>query len=454
MIGKISLGFSLLIGSLLIVSSCNDIDSFGSDILDSGWLQAKGVDTFNFDAGVAPYDSTITFKNFTTLGSVNFLDAAFPLGKMLDPVFGKVAAGFGTQLRIIPSKNTDFLSSSIDSIVVSLRFDTSLFYGKYAEKMNIAVYPLVDPYNVAATYYSNHKLNYDKTLKLGEVLNYEASKKDSLPIIEDTFKLKLYSQLRFQLDTAAFMKILRSYPDTVYYTVDSFSKIFNGIAFVCEQGNGILSVLPEHTDSKITIYYHNTGATQSKRELFMSNLAVKTPFYEIDNTNSIAGDCINGTISSDSLLSIQGFEGRDIQLKIPYDNSWNNKFINFAVLQFYVAEQAGDDLVNFPLPTLLEIFDRSTGTRIAIDDVALGLNSLNTYTRVFGGNPVKSEVDGKTVYLYKMNITRHFQNSLRAKKDMDLVISPLFKLETAARTIFFGQGNHNLRAKLILTYSE
>lgn len=201
-------------------------------------------------------------------------------------------------------------------------------------------------------------------------------------------------------------------------------------------------------------YITITQEQHNQRELFMSNLAVKTPFYEIDNTNSIAGDCINGTISSDSLLSIQGFEGRDIQLKIPYDNSWNNKFINFAVLQFYVAEQAGDDLVNFPLPTLLEIFDRSTGTRIAIDDVALGLNSLNTYTRVFGGNPVKSEVDGKTVYLYKMNITRHFQNSLRAKKDMDLVISPLFKLETAARTIFFGQGNHNLRAKLILTYSE
>ncbi|HEX5625601.1 MAG TPA: hypothetical protein VFX48_06280, partial [Saprospiraceae bacterium] len=59
-----------------------------------------------------------------------------------------------------------------------------------------------------------------------------------------------------------------------------------------------------------------------------------------------------------------------------------------------------------------------------------------------------------TVYLYKMNITRHFQKSLRAKKDMDLVISPLLKLESPARAFLKGRKTSDLRARLVLSYSE
>lgn len=455
MAGKILNSYFQLLLGILLFNSCNDIDSFGSDLLDTGWIHSKGVDSFHLVALPAPKDSTITFKNYSTLRSTNSSSPAFSIGKMDDPVFGTVNVGFGSQLRIIPSKDIDFLKSPIDSIVLSLRYDTNFFYGKYFEPMDIAVYPLFDPYNVVSTYYSNQKLEIDKTIKLGEKTNFVPNKKDSLQIkLLDTIELKLYPQLRFQLDTAAFMKIMRSYPDTVYFKADSFSKVFNGIAFVCEKGNGILSVLPEHADSKITIYYHNSLDQASFRDLNMGSLAVKTPYYDINNQNSFAGQCIDGTISGDSLLSLQGFEGRDMEIKIPYDSTWNNRFINYAYLQFYVAEPPGDDIANFPLPSLLEIFERNSGSKVVIDDVTLGLNSQSGYTKIFGGNPIKSELNGKSVYLYKMNITRHFQKSLRAKKDMNLIISPLYKLESAARLVFFGPGSKSAQAKLFLTFSE
>ena len=86
--------------------------------------------------------------------------------------------------------------------------------------------------------------------------------------------------------------------------------------------------------------------------------------------------------------------------------------INFAVLQFYVAELPGDDPANYTLPDLLEIFDVSSGSRVAIDDVAFGLNAPSNYKRIFGGYPVKTDISGSSVYTYKMNITRHFQKSL------------------------------------------
>ncbi len=374
---------------------------------------------------------------------------------MDDPLFGKVTAGFGSQLRIIASKNVDFLYSPIDSIVLSLRYDTSSFYGYNNVPTTVRVYPLTQAYSTTESYYSGYKPLFDPTTVLGELKDFIPNKKDSLEIKEDTFALKLYPQLRFKMDTGAIMKIMRSFPDTVYFTSDSFSRSFNGIAIVSEQGNGMMSVLPQHADSKITIYYHYSADTvQSKRELLMSTLAVKTPFYQIDNQMTIAADCLNGSILGDSLLCMQGFTGRDIRLKIPIDSAWKNKFINYAVLKLTVVDFPGDDQANFPLPKLLEIFDISSGSKVAIDDVALGLSTQSVYTRIFGGNPVSTEQNGSKVYSYKMNITRHFQKSLKAGKDMDLIISPLFKLESCARVFFKGPKAHVNPAKLILTFSE
>jgi len=329
-----------------------------------------------------------------------------------------------------------------------------LFYGKYKESMDFGIYQLSVPYDPTASYYSNHKLQYDANKKLGELRGYIPNKDDSITITKDTQQIKLFPQLRIRLDTFAFMSILRSYADNVYSTVDSFTKAFNGIAVICDNGNGIVSVQPQHGDSKITIYYHDTTTVQSTTEFNMGSLAVKTPYYEIDNQNTIAGDCINGTIPGDSLLCIQGFEGRDIELNIPYDAKWNGKFINFAVLQFYVAALPGDDLTTYTLPGLLEIFDNSSGSLVPIDDVSFGLSSISQYARRFGGNPVKTEINGQTVYYYKMNITRHFQKAQKAKLPIKLVISPLYKLESAARVVFYGTGVQKFPAKLYLTYSE
>jgi hypothetical protein len=369
MTGKLRHFNCLLFGTALLITtwSCNDFDSFGSGFQDDDWIYAKGIDTFKFTSSIATSDSAITFKNLTTLGSTNFREVSFPLGIMDDPMFGKVSAGFGSQLRMIPTRNTKFLYNPVDSVVLSLRYDTSLFYGAFQEPMNISVHPLTEAYNVNTTYYSDHNLKYDQSILLGERRDHKASKKDSLTIKEDTLEFKLYPQLRIQLDTGLFMSILRSYTDTVYQTLDSFTKVFNGVAIICTQGNGILSVLPEHNNSKITVYYKDTSDRQSKTEFNLGRLAVKTPVYKIDNGASVAGQCINGSISGDSLLCIQGFTGRDFRLDIPIDPAWNGKFINYAVLQFYVAELPGDNLSNYSPPGLLEIFDVSSGSRVAID---------------------------------------------------------------------------------------
>lgn len=438
----------------LFTVSCNEFDSFGSDLLDTGWLQAKGEEIYDFTVSAAEPDSIISFATFTTLGAAGFVNTAFPLGYMTDPLFGQSSAGFGTQLRFIPTQNLDFLDAPIDSVVLSFRFDTSLFYGKYTEPMRIAVYGLEDPYDPNKIYYSNYFLPADKAQKFGELQNYTVNKKDSIQIKEDTITRWLFPQLRIPLDTALFMGIIRNYPDTVFFVSDSFTKLFNGLAVLCEQGNGYLSVLPEHGDSKLTIYYKDTTQRQSKVELFMTGLAVKTPFYQRDPSGSVAEQFYSGNISGDSLLFIQGIAGRDVRLKMPYQNKWTGKFINHAVLHFEVADIPGVELDLYELPDLLQIFDISSGTRVAIDDVVLGTASPTTYRRVFGGYPVIDSTGGRTVYKYKMNVTRHFQKALKKNADLDLVISPFSKLESPARLVWYGRNLRSSGARLELSFSE
>ncbi|MBK8954518.1 MAG: DUF4270 family protein [Saprospiraceae bacterium] len=439
---------------ILLYGSCNEFDSFGSDILDTGWLEAKGDEIYDFSIGPAEPDSIVSFAELTTLGAAGFLNAAFPLGSMNDPVFGQSSAGLGTQLRFIPTNNLDFLHNAIDSIVLSLRFDTSLFYGSYVDPMNISVYRLSEAYDPLKTYYSTYTLPVDQNTKLGEVRNYEVNKNDSITIREDTLDKVLFPQLRISIDTAKFMGILRTYPDTVYFVSDSFTKLFLGLAVICENGNGYLSILPEHGDSKLTIYYKDTTQRQSRVELFMSNLAVKTPYYQRDPGSTVVNQFYNGTISGDSLLFIQGAGGRDLRLRMPYQNKWNGKFINYAVLNFEVAVLPGDNLDLYKLPGLLQIFDISSGSRVAIDDVILGTASQTTYRRVFGGYPIVDSTGNQIVYRYKMNLTRHFQKALRKNADLDLVISPFAKLESPARLVWNGRNLRPSGARLELTYSE
>ncbi len=434
--------------------ACNEFDSFGSDLLDSDWLQAKEDAVFDFVAGPASEDSILTFNSFSTLGASGFVNRAYPLGKMEDPLFGQSSAGFGTQLRFIPTKLLDFLKYPVDSIVISLRYDTSLFYGNYSEPMSIGVYALKEAYDETKSYYSNYALPVDYSQKFGGIEDFKPNRKDSLEILQDTTKLRLFPQLRISMDTGKFMSVLRSFPDTVYFTSDSFTQSFNGLAFICEKGNGYISVLPEHGDSKISIYYKDSTHASLRTELYMSSLAVKTPYYQRDPGSSIAAACYSGNIPGDSLLCIQGNSGRDIQLKLPYQPQWAGKLINYAVLQFYVSDIPGQDLQSYPLPSLLELFDQSSGSRVAIEDVALAIGGLSQYKRAFGGYPISKEENGKTNYLYKMNITRHFQKALHSKSDIHLVLAPFAKLESPARLFLNGRGGDKYKAKLVLTYSE
>jgi hypothetical protein len=115
------------------------------------------------------------------------------VGILDDPMFGHSKSEFNTQIHFTPEKDKMYLHN-VDSVVLSLRYDTSTFYGLTQEPMSLEVYKIDDALNYTQTYYNNSTLKLGK--KLGEKLNFIPNKKDSLYIKQDTNLVRLFPQLR------------------------------------------------------------------------------------------------------------------------------------------------------------------------------------------------------------------------------------------------------------------
>ena len=444
-----SIGVVSLILAVFFLNSCNTFEDFGADQLSNEWINAKGIDTFNF--------SVIPFQQDSVVSAYSGIPSTFLLGNISEPILGKMEAGFCTQLRFVPEKERLFLKNTIDSIVLSLRYDTSEFYGNYKTPMTVEVYPLTTQLSIGTRYYSKDKFQYGTT-KLGS-LDQFVPNLDSVKITTNKIEYSFAPQMRIPIDTGLFMNILRTAPDTVFTAIDSFLNYFPGLAIVAKQANSLVSVFPASSDSRLTIYYKG-DTSQLQFTFTMSSSAAKAPFMSVDPVGTPCQDFISKSLSGDSLIFIQGLNGTDARITMPYDSNWSNRLINYAVLEFYVAKLPGDQLDIYAPCDILFPQDLSSGKPVNTRDFEIARNAsqdlldLNRYTQVIGGDPVLVQVNGQDVYRYKMNITAHFKQLQKTKKSLDLLLSPLFKTESANRVVLYGNKHSQYRAKLNVIYSE
>ena len=449
----VRIGYYIVFSTLVILSfdSCDKNETLGNGLISDEWVNAKGVDTFNFSVKPYQQDSLLT--------AYAGLPGTFLLGKMNDPIFGKVEAEFYSQIRFIPTKERSFLSNKIDSIVMSIRYDTVEFYGNPLKHQKIEVFQLDEPLNQRTKYYSDFKAKLKPT-RLGILDQFVPNRSDSVKVTQNNVTTAFYPQLRIPLDTAVFMDILRKMPDTAFTNVDSFIYLFPGIGLVASQDASMMALNPGNSDSRITIYYQINDTTQGQFVFNMGDFAVKAPHIKVDNSTAPAGSFISGQTTGDSLIFIQGMSGGDARLQISYDSNWANKFLNFAVLEFFVAELPGDNLSWFKPSGLLFLQDLSSGKEEDIRDYTIGRNlsrdltNLSQYLSICGGNPVTVTENGVNIYRYRFNISAHFQKTIREKKGLDLLITPLYKTESAQRVVLYGNKHSKYPAKLRLVYSE
>ena len=159
---------------------------------------------------------------------------------------------------------------------------------------------------------------------------------------------------------------------------------------------------------------------------------------------------------------VQCFNGPEAEIVIPYSDSWTGKFLNYAVLDFTVAELSGDNLLQYKPIRLATLHDLTIGHEGEVRDVFRAKNESKyipnglfiDYRNYFGGILTDVTENGQKLRHCKMNITEHFRVAQRQKKDIRIRLSSYFKTESAERTIFYGPKHPQYPAKLRLTFSE
>lgn len=435
----------------MLIWACNKPNEASLDLLSDDWIYANGIDTFRLEALAYRHDSVETYSTSSRHSSIM-------LGMMRDPLFGNSEAAFYTQIRFVPEKEKKYLEN-VDSVVISMRYDTSAFYGKYSEPMSLSVYQITDPLIPTKTYY-----NVDKpTLgpKIGEFKDFIPNRKDSIEVKIDTNKFRYFPQLRFQLDKSAFINSLKKLPDTALFALDTFLSLYGGIAIIPTGGNGMINVLPEHLDSRITIFY-STATTKGQFVFNMGSNATKFASFHTNPAGSLAADFLNKSLSGDSLFMVQSFNGPETEIRIPYNSGWDGKFLNYAVLDLTIAELANDNLTCYYPARLATLHDLTKGHEGEVSDVlrakaggkTIDPTLISQYINYFGGVVSSITKNGVTNRHVKMNITEHFRVAQRNKKDIRIRLSSYFQSETADRTIFYGPKHSKYPAKLRLTFSE
>lgn len=448
------IGILIFASSILSVMflSCNKSGSLGTDLFSDDWIYAKGTDYTNLKFSSIPEDSII----FSYADGSAIIPAVFYLGKVKDPVFGNYEAEFYSQLSFAVTKEVGFLKNKIDSVVLSIRYDTLSFFGDPAATHTVRVYPLIDTLYLQKNYYhSDLKHRYSNT-ELGSLVQFVPNMKDSIQFELDSVQYSYAPQMRIPLDTGKVMGILRSFEDSVYNSLSLFNTRFPGIALISEGQSSLLGLNPLNSQSGITIFY--TTDQNKKAQFTFSFGSMRVANNSVDNSGSQVEPFVKNLVSGDSLCFLQGFNGHSLKVQIPYDNSWEGKLVNYAVLEVYSPNLSGDNSNFYDRPAQLFIKDLNAAKPYPyIIDSQFGslFGNLSDLAKYFGGNISRTTVNGEEVVIYRFNITGHFIKSKKLKKEMNLMITQdYFKVQKPDRLILGGPLNSKYGAKLKLVFSE
>lgn len=147
----------IIIGILL--QTCNKSSNLGSDLLSDEWINASGLDTFSLSMEPYVQDSLV----YASAGFPN----TFFAGSVKDPYFGTLESEIYTQLYFAITNETDFLTRPIDSVVLSLRYDSTSYFGQPDAVNGIHVHTLTDTLYLSKTYYKNEVIHHYDPNELG-----------------------------------------------------------------------------------------------------------------------------------------------------------------------------------------------------------------------------------------------------------------------------------------------
>lgn len=364
-------------------------------------LNVVSIDTTTLITKTVKTDSIRTDAIITRVISTDVL-----IGTYIDPVFGKTSVSFYTQLRL-NTNNPQFGSNpQIDSVILSLMYDDSSYYGKsQSAQQNINVYRVTEDINGTNPYYSDDSLNYTTDLVASSFVGF-------VPVPKPMTQGTSFIQLRIPLDTALGGDILR-HPSNLIDN-SSFQNYLKGFYITTKNTTGlgsgegnILRFKMEDINTKLTLYYHNDVISKDSFNFTFNSVA---RFSNFTHDYSIANPSLKLQLSNSSPMQndvgfIQPMAGTMVKINMPYIKGWLNSGpigINKAELVIKVNTSSAYQLdTSFAVPQQLVVYG------INDDGSIYNLPDMNEGATYYGGTYDNLK--------YTFNIARYIQQILNGK---------------------------------------
>ncbi|MCB0685039.1 MAG: DUF4270 family protein [Saprospiraceae bacterium] len=430
---------------VLIFIACNK----GSDltaILDGPDPITITFDEIPFEAETYPGDSSLTFNDSAYIPS-------YFVGNLTDSYFGSADANLNFQLGIF--SEPDFTGATLDSVVLSLEYDTILMrYGAIENApISFQVFEITSDLSTSENYYSSSPVEINPE-PIGEVIGLVPNFNDTIMVVEpQTLRADTVSyvpHLRIRLDRVG--RELIQFTKEDFASIAIFQEKFKGISLRPTDGcEGALFFEMFSGLSRLNLYYTTAGDTAKlvQMPVLESRCAVFNT-YEHDFSGSQVEQQFAEGGTNDSILYLQSMQGPDILVSVGDLSVLGQSTINYAELQLNLYVPSEQDTMIFPPIDQLIIQElQEDGTKVEIEDVLFAAG--NQLDEFFGGDLEYDEDTGVTSYHF--NITRHFQKILSGEATNKMIITNIYKGAQPNRSIIYGKSENSLSAKIKVTHS-
>lgn len=420
--------FILLVFSLiLLIASCKKLNE-SSELGDNVLPGVDGVHTFDTTLTVQTYDSIAHWMNDSIRVEA---EENHILGNIsMDPIFGKTNATMFFQLRPETFKwaFSDIYKKDslyIDSVVMVLGWNAT--YGDTTARQRVRVYEMdpVQPVDFVADTFSKRYMlqykyfTYSNLLGTKEFFPYELN--DSVKAYKDTTA----GQLRVRLNNAFGRRLLDYDTSGAYKNDSTFKTYLKGFAVEADQsmGNALMAfTLANNPNTKLAIYYRYTSGGQDDTTVsYFKFYPTSSAQHNFIDRFGFAGTPLLAQANDnvqDNIDYLINTPGSFTTVKIPGIRTFQNAVINRAELIVQQVYDPSDNIFTVPPGMMLDVFDSSLMDYkyVPYDYVVTDQGVPTTSFGLYGKNAFDGA--GKTITVWKFNITRYLQNILLQKEPL------------------------------------
>lgn len=434
---------------------CTTPTSIGTDFIGSDLIEVENIDSTRVSAKTVNPGPIEVYQ-----GSSNL--SRYLCGVLNDDYLGRSSSQIFGQLRV-RDNSRNFAYSSIDSVVLSLRYDSTSFYGNWEnESLDIEVYRLEEGIDAEADYTSAASF-LTSASPIGSRSDFKAE--PSTPVIIDfededgnIDTVLIAPQLRIPIDKSIGEEIL-AYDSLALSDNEVFLESFNGLNLRVLSENTMLAFNLVTAETRMIVYYRNEMDEPAEMNLSFTDLSAVIPNFEHDPSAGIVDEFIENPDLGDSLLFTQSMAGVETEITFPDLSDWEDFEINHAALSFTIADDLAGNMTSLfpPVRQMTAIQEDEEGELRLIRDAAIAESQAGSeqfLREVLGGFVEEEELeDGRVLRHYTLFITQFVEEVRKGQVDPVFRLRPRLKNVTAERSILYGPGHSEYPMKLKLVFS-